>query len=160
RPNFPAIERMKQIEATINHDVKAVEYYLREVLQQAKAPSRVLAFVHFACTSEDINNLAYGWLLTDTKAKHIHPLMDALINELGRKATQFAEIPMLSRTHGQPASPTTLGKELAVFAYRLQRQREQLERTKLLGKINGSVGNYNAHLVAYPNVDWPRLAQS
>ncbi len=151
--------RVKEIEATTNHDVKSVEYFIRDRLAEAGADEATLEFVHFACTSEDINNLAYALMLQEARATVVLPVQDALIEELEAQAVAHAELPMLSRTHGQPASPTTLGKELANLAWRLRRQRDQLAAIPLLGKINGAVGNFNAHLAAYPAVDWPSLAQ-
>jgi adenylosuccinate lyase len=151
--------RVKEIEAKTNHDVKSVEYFIREQLAAAGADAATLEFVHFACTSEDINNLAYALMLAEARTRAILPDQDALIAELEEQALAYADLPMLSRTHGQPASPTTLGKELANLAWRLRRQRDQLAALPLLGKINGAVGNYNAHLAAYPEVDWPALAR-
>ncbi len=150
---------IKAIESTTNHDVKAVEYYLKQ--QLAEHPELVDAseFVHFACTSEDINNLAYGLMLNDARANHIQPGLKSLEQQLLRMAEEFADLPMLSRTHGQPASPTTLGKELANVVYRLRRQRRALARVEITGKMNGAVGNFNAHRVAYPEVDWIELSR-
>lgn len=152
-------QKVKDIEKITNHDVKAVEYLLRDELAAVGANEKVLAFIHFACTSEDINNLAYGLMLKETRDQTLLPFMDAAIQKLKKMSTDFADLPMLSRTHGQTASPTTLGKEMAVFAYRLKRQREKLASLTLDGKISGAVGNYNAHVVAYPNVDWIQLAR-
>jgi adenylosuccinate lyase len=152
-------ERVKQIEATTNHDVKAVEYFLKEKTASQPELARVTEFLHFACTSEDINNLAYGLMLKAGREQGLLPTMNKLIATLEDMALAQAEQPMLARTHGQPASPTTLGKELANVAYRLRRTRDQFAAVPLLGKINGAVGNYNAHLSAYPNVDWPALAK-
>ncbi len=149
--------RVKQIERTTNHDVKAVEYWIRERLVADPALSRLSEFVHFACTSEDINNLAYALMLRDAREQCLVPLAGQLVGELRDLAHRFAELPMLARTHGQPATPTTLGKELAVFVSRLERQRAQLAAVTLMGKMNGATGNYNAHLAAYPEVDWPAL---
>ncbi len=153
-------QRIKAIEDTTNHDVKAVEYYLKEKISNNKELSNISEFFHFACTSEDINNLAHALMLRDARAKHILPNMDKLLKAITALAHMHADTPMLSRTHGQTASPTTLGKEMAVFAQRLRRQREQLTRVELLGKMSGAVGNYNAHLAAYPDVDWPALSES
>ncbi len=150
--------RVKAIEQTTNHDVKAVEYFLRERLRKDAELASLEGFLHFACTSEDINNLAHGLMLREGR-EQLLVRMNALIDSLRQLARELAELPMLSRTHGQPASPTTLGKELANFVYRLERQRRQFAAVELLGKINGAVGNYNAHLVAYPAVDWPALAR-
>ncbi|MEJ2646091.1 MAG: adenylosuccinate lyase [Gammaproteobacteria bacterium] len=152
-------QRVKNIESTTNHDVKAVEYFLKEKLTGNSELEAVSEFVHFACTSEDINNLAYALMLREARSQAVLPMMDDLINAIADLAHRYADLPMLSRTHGQPASPTTLGKEVANVVYRLRRQRELLIEVPLLGKINGAVGNYNAHLVAYPEVDWPELAR-
>lgn len=151
--------RVKAIEATTNHDVKAVEYFLKEKISGNKEIQAVSEFIHFACTSEDINNLAYGLMLQEARGGILMPLMNELIVAIIELAQRYADQPMLARTHGQPASPTTLGKELANTAYRLQRQQAQLAEIEILGKINGAVGSYNAHLAAYPDVDWPMLAK-
>ena len=150
--------KIKQIEATTNHDVKAVEYFLKEAVASEPELAAVSEFIHFACTSEDINNLAHGLMLRDGLTILLPP-MRKIIDALADLAQQQAEQPMLSRTHGQTASPTTLGKELANVVARLQRQLQQLEAVTPLGKINGAVGNYNAHLATYPEVDWPNAAQ-
>jgi adenylosuccinate lyase len=152
--------RVKEIEATTNHDVKAIEYFLKEKTRGNQEVTRCAEFIHFACTSEDINNLAYALMLKQARDKVLLPRLDHLISTLTELATRHAEQPMLARTHGQPASPTTLGKEMANFVYRLKRARRQMADTSILGKINGAVGNYNAHLAAYPDVDWPAFAQS
>jgi adenylosuccinate lyase len=152
--------RVKEIEATTNHDVKAVEYLMRERLTAAGAPAAALAYIHFACTSEDINNLAYALMLKDWRDQRLVPLLDQVIHGLAAKAKAHAALPMLARTHGQTAAPTTLGKELAVFGHRLQRQRAQLAALRIEGKINGAVGNFNAHLSAFPNLDWQALART
>ncbi len=152
-------EAVKTIESTTNHDVKAVEYFIKEKLQGNKSLTNRLEFVHFACTSEDINNLAYALMLKEGRNSVMIPTMEKLISALADLATEFADQPMLSRTHGQPASPTTIGKEIANVVYRLRRQLSQFESTPILGKINGAVGNYNAHLSAYPFVDWSVTAQ-
>jgi adenylosuccinate lyase len=144
--------RVKELEKTTNHDVKAVEYYLREVLVGEN--DRTLAFIHFACTSEDINNLSYALMLKEVREKVLLPEIDAVLKKLDSMATEYKSMAMLARTHGQTASPTTLGKELAVFAHRLRKQRSELVRVELEGKMSGAVGNYNAHLAAYPDVDW------
>ena len=151
-------QRVKRIEDTTNHDVKAVEYYLKEKISAARELAGIKEFVHFACTSEDINNLAYALMLKDAREKVLLPAADRLVKAVATLARQYAEQPMLARTHGQPASPTTLGKEMAVFAQRLRRQRKQLAAVELLGKMNGAVGNWNAHFAAYPDVDWPKLS--
>ncbi|MCS4503651.1 adenylosuccinate lyase [Arhodomonas aquaeolei] len=152
-------EHIKAIESTTNHDVKAVEYFLKERMADNAELAAIREFVHFACTSEDINNLAYALMLTEARDTVMLPAMDAVDEHLRGLAHAFAELPMLSRTHGQPASPTTLGKEIANVVVRLRRQREQLAGVRIMGKINGAVGNYNAHTVAYPEVDWPAFAE-
>ncbi|MGD8514671.1 MAG: adenylosuccinate lyase [Granulosicoccaceae bacterium] len=152
-------QRVKDIERTTNHDVKAVEYFLKEKISSQAELEAISEFFHFACTSEDINNLAYALMLKAARETVLLPEMDALITALTGLAHEHAELPMLSRTHGQPASPTTLGKEMANVAKRLQRQRDQLAVVELLGKINGAVGNYNAHLAAYPELDWAAIAE-
>ncbi|BCR02976.1 adenylosuccinate lyase [Desulfuromonas versatilis] len=150
-------EKVKAIEAVTNHDVKAVEYYLKE--QIAGSPLEELSeFIHFACTSEDINNLSHALMLKDGLAA-IGPFQEQIIAFLKRLAAEFKEVPMLARTHGQTASPTTIGKELAVFAARLRKQSENIAAVQILGKLNGAVGNFNAHLSAYPQVDWVALAK-
>ena len=150
--------RVKNIERTTNHDVKAVEYFLKEKIAGNHELLAVSEFIHFACTSEDINNLAYALMLREARTGVLLPQMDTLVDAVSDLAHRYAEIPMLSRTHGQPASPTTLGKEMANVAYRLARQRELLTQVPLLGKLNGAVGNYNAHLAAYPDLDWAAIA--
>ncbi|HMM65832.1 MAG TPA: adenylosuccinate lyase [Dokdonella sp.] len=152
-------ERIKAIERETNHDVKAVEYFIKERIGEHAELAAAREFVHFACTSEDINNLAYALMLGDARKQALLPALDALDNQLSALAHAFADQPMLSRTHGQTASPTTLGKEIANVVARLRRQRAQIAGVELLGKINGAVGNYNAHLAAYPEVDWPAFAQ-
>jgi adenylosuccinate lyase len=151
--------RVKEIERTTNHDVKAVEYFLKEKVANNKELHAINEFIHFACTSEDINNLAYALMLKEARSSVVLPHMDQVINAIKDLAHKHAAQPMLSRTHGQPASPTTLGKEMANAAARLQRQRDQVAGNAILGKINGAVGNYNAHLAAYPEINWPALAQ-
>ena len=152
-------ERVKEIERTTNHDVKAVEYLLKE--QAAKLPEldKISEFIHFACTSEDINNLSHALMLREGRDGVLLPLMRQTADAIRQLAVKFAAVPMLSRTHGQPASPTTLGKELANVVYRLERQIAQVAAVPLLGKINGAVGNYNAHLSAYPDIDWEANAK-
>jgi adenylosuccinate lyase len=154
-----AAKRVKEIERTTNHDVKAVEYYIKERLHDDAELAPALEFVHFACTSEDINNLAYALMLGDARQDVLLPALDKLVSALRELAQAHAALPMLSRTHGQTASPTTVGKEIANVVARLKRQRLQLAGVSLAGKINGAVGNYNAHVVAYPEVDWPALAK-
>ncbi|MGH8063117.1 MAG: adenylosuccinate lyase [Pseudoxanthomonas sp.] len=151
--------RVKEIERTTNHDVKAVEYFIKEQLKNDAALGPALEFVHFACTSEDINNLSYALMLEQGRSEVLLPALDKVIDQLRALAHAQASQPMLSRTHGQTASPTTLGKEIANVVARLQRQRRQIAAVELTGKINGAVGNYNAHVVAYPEVDWPAFAQ-
>ncbi len=146
--------RVKEIERTTNHDVKAVEYLIKEKIAGNAELERVGEFVHFACTSEDINNLSHALMLREARGQIALPLADRLIDAVRTLAHDNADQAMLSRTHGQPASPTTLGKEMAIVAARLMRQRAQLAGCAILGKINGAVGNYNAHLAAYPEVDW------
>jgi len=153
-------QRVKDIEATTNHDVKAVEYFLKEKTENIEALNKVSEFWHFACTSEDINNLSHGLILKTARDQHLLKKADDIIGSIDGLATQFAEVPMLARTHGQPASPTTLGKEMANVAQRLRRQRDQIANVELLGKMNGAVGNYNAHLSAYPEIDRPAVAKS
>lgn len=152
-------ERIKAIERTTNHDVKAVEYFIKEKIADHPELAQAREFVHFACTSEDINNLAYGLMLRDAREQVLLPALGRVIDTLRAMAHEHAARPMLSRTHGQTASPTTLGKELANVVARLERQRRQIAQVELSGKINGAVGNYNAHLVSYPDVDWPAFAQ-
>ncbi|KAF1687633.1 adenylosuccinate lyase [Pseudoxanthomonas broegbernensis] len=152
--------RVKEIERTTNHDVKAVEYFIKERLQDdAGELGPALEFVHFACTSEDINNLSYALMLRQARDTVLLPAIDGVASVLRRLAHDQAAQPMLSRTHGQTASPTTLGKEVANVVARLERQRRQIAAVELTGKINGAVGNYNAHAVSYPDVDWPAFAQ-
>jgi len=151
--------RVKEIEADINHDVKAVEYFIKEQLIGAGASERLCEFTHFAATSEDINNLSYALMMQEARSEVLLPLQQELIARLTAMAHDHAALAMLSRTHGQPASPTTLGKELANVAARLIRQREQLSAVKIMGKMNGAVGNFNAHLAAYPEVAWPAVSR-
>lgn len=157
--DLPAAARIKGIETTTNHDVKAVEYYLKESVHGNPELERVGEFLHFACTSEDINNLAYALLLREAREKHLLPMADKLSERMRGLAHRYAEIPMLARTHGQPASPTTLGKELANMVARMRRQHAQLAAVGISGKLNGAVGNYNAHLAAYPDMDWPAVSK-
>ncbi|MCU7847644.1 MAG: adenylosuccinate lyase [Candidatus Thiodiazotropha sp. (ex Lucinoma kastoroae)] len=151
--------RVKNIERTTNHDVKAVEYFLKEKIAGNDELESISEFIHFACTSEDINNLAHALMLREGRGQVLLPQIDEIISSIKQLAHELADQPMLSRTHGQPASPTTMGKELANVVYRLHRQREQIAGTELLGKINGAVGNYNAHLSAYPEIDWQVFAK-
>ncbi len=150
--------RVKAIEATTNHDVKAVEYFIGEQLGNGPGAAAVRGFIHFGCTSEDINNLAYALMLRDGRDAVLLPAMAGLTAALDAMAEQHAALPMLSRTHGQTASPTTLGKELANFVERLREQSTALGRVPIRGKFNGAVGNFNAHAAAYPSVDWPSLS--
>jgi adenylosuccinate lyase len=152
-------ERVKGIEKTTNHDVKAVEYFLKEKIAGNDELMAVSEFIHFACTSEDINNLSYGLMVKEARDGVLLPQMRKAVAAIKEKAAVYAGQPMLSRTHGQSATPTTMGKEFANVAVRLERQVKQLESVELLGKINGAVGNYNAHAIAYPEVDWPAFAQ-
>ncbi|MCC7255972.1 MAG: adenylosuccinate lyase [Dokdonella sp.] len=152
-------ERIKAIEATTNHDVKAVEYFIKERISGHAELAAVKEFIHFACTSEDINNLAYALMLRDAREAVLLPSLDGVIAKLRALAHEHAALPMLSRTHGQTASPTTLGKEVANVVARLERQRKQIAAVELSGKINGAVGNYNAHVIACPEVDWPAFAR-
>ncbi|SEA38783.1 adenylosuccinate lyase [Nitrosospira multiformis] len=152
-------EAVKLIEARTNHDVKAVEYWLRKQLTENAEIGRIEQFIHFACTSEDINNLSHGLMLMHSRDDIMLPALDNIIGRLVRLAHELAAVPMLARTHGQAATPTTVGKEFANFAYRLQRGRRRLAQVAILGKINGAVGNYNAHLAAYPDFAWEKFAQ-
>lgn len=152
--------RVKEIEKTTNHDVKAVEYFLKEKISDNEELSKVSEFIHFACTSEDINNLSYALMLSEARELSQLVWMDKLSAAIREMAHLYADLPMLSRTHGQPATPTTLGKEMANVVARLERQREQLANVSICGKINGAVGNYNAHMTAYPELDWQEFAKS
>jgi len=151
--------RIKAIEATTNHDVKAVEYFIKEKLSADASLKQALEFVHFACTSEDINNLSYALMLHDAREQVLLPMFDSVIEQLRELSHTNAALPILSRTHGQTASPSTLGKEIANVVARLQRQRKQLAAVEISGKINGAVGNYNAHAITYPEVDWQQFSQ-
>ena len=152
-------ERIKAIEATTNHDVKAVEYFIKEKIGADAGLAQAKEFVHFACTSEDINNLSYALMLRDARSQVLLPQLDAVIAKLREIAHANAALPLLSRTHGQTASPSTLGKEIANVVARLERQRKQLAAVEISGKINGAVGNYNAHAITYPEVDWRAFSQ-
>ncbi|MGL4757605.1 MAG: adenylosuccinate lyase [Aeromonadaceae bacterium] len=151
--------RIKAIERTTNHDVKAVEYFLKEKVADHAELNAVSEFIHFACTSEDINNNSHGLMLITAREEVVLPYCQKLVDEVKRLAHEYRDIPLLSRTHGQPASPTTLGKEMANVAYRLERQLKQIASVEILGKINGAVGNYNAHISAYPEVDWHAFSE-
>ncbi len=150
--------RIKAIEATTNHDVKAVEYWLKEKVQGIPELVAASEFIHFACTSEDINNTSHGMMLKTARDTVLLPALDQLIVRLSEIAHQHADMPMMSRTHGQPASPTTMGKEIANVLARLRRAQQAIATVEILGKMNGAVGNYNAHLSAYPNIDWQAFA--
>lgn len=152
-------QAIKTIEQTTQHDVKAIEYFIKQKVRDNPELHAISEFVHFACTSEDINNLAYSLMIQEGRDTLL-VAMERLIDPLATLSHQWAAIPMLSRTHGQPASPSTIGKELANVVYRLRRQLAQIEHSTLLGKINGAVGNYNAHFAAYPQIDWPQHAQT
>jgi len=152
-------EEIKAIERRTNHDIKAIEYWLREKLSGNPETADKLEFIHFACTSEDINNLSHALMLQHARAEVMLPAVDTLIAKLREIAQQQAELPMLCRTHGQTATPSTLGKEMANVVHRLQRAQQHVINVEILGKLNGAVGNYNAHLSAYPNVDWEDFAQ-
>jgi adenylosuccinate lyase len=152
-------ETVKAIESKTNHDVKAIEYFLKEKLAGNTEIVKVAEFIHFACTSEDINNLCHGLMLKRARDSVMLPALDGIIEKLAALAHELAATAMLAHTHGQPASPTTLGKEMANVAWRLKRARERIAGVRLLGKINGAVGNYNAHLAAYPEVDWEKFAR-
>ena len=152
--------RVKEIESTTNHDVKAVEYFIKESFKGNAELDAVSEFVHFACTSEDINNLSHALILRTARDEVVAVQMQQVIDAIAKLAVDFADQPMLSRTHGQTASPTTLGKEMANVVARLRRQLEQIKAVELLGKINGAVGNYNAHLSAYPEIDWQANAET
>jgi adenylosuccinate lyase len=151
---------IKQIERTTNHDVKAVEYFLKQRVADQPELAAISEFFHFACTSEDVNNLSHALMLKEAREQVILPEIDKLIEAIADLAHRYAAVPMLSRTHGQPASPTTLGKEMANTVARLRCQRERIAAVELLGKMNGATGNYNAHFIAYPDADWPAIAKS
>ena len=150
---------IKEREAVTNHDVKAVEYFLKDKTASCEEIAKVKEFIHFACTSEDINNNSHALMLKTARDEVIIPMCDKLISEIAALAHEYASVPLLARTHGQPASPTTIGKEMANVVYRLRRQREMIADVKIMGKINGAVGNYNAHTVAYPEVDWYQFSK-
>lgn len=151
------LHRIKELENQTNHDIKAIEYFLKEKLSSNTKLKAYKEFVHFGCTSDDINNLSYAIMLSKAREEVLSPSMFKIISQLEAMAHSYAETPMLSRTHGQPATPTTLGKELANFTYRLGRQLKQLLATPILGKFNGTVGNFNTHVIAYPDVDWQKI---
>ena len=160
--DFPVADaaRIKEIEKTTNHDVKAVEYFIREKIDGNAGLRPWSPFVHFACTSEDINNLSQGLMLGEARREHLCPALDELMDTLCALAGRWAALPMLSRTHGQPASPTTLGKELAIFVHRLQSRLEDFRQVGILGKMNGATGNFNAHRVACPEADWMEITRN
>src|SRR5258708_9312772 len=153
-------EDVKAIEARTNHDVKAIEYWLREKLSGKREIAGIAQFIHFACTSEDVNNLCHSLMLRDSRAQVLLRAIDALVDKLVSLAHANADLPMLSRTHGQPARPSTRGKELANVVHRLRRQRNRIDSAALTAKINGAVGNYNAHLAAYPDFDWEQFCRT
>ena len=160
--NFSLVdaERIKKIEATTNHDVKAVEYFLKEQFDGNKELQQASEFLHFACTSEDINNLCHAMMLLDARKEQLIPMCEKLTRQLAELAKKHAGQPMLARTHGQAASPTTLGKEMAIFAHRLHQQLQAIRNCRIYGKFNGAVGNFNAHLAAYPDLDWMAVSRS
>ncbi|MBP8119160.1 MAG: adenylosuccinate lyase, partial [Shewanella sp.] len=151
--------RVKAIESTTNHDVKAVEYFIKEKIAGNSELAAVGEFVHFACTSEDINNLSHGLMLTEAREHVLLPYCNELLTAIKKLAIEYRSVPLMSRTHGQPASPSTLGKEMANVAMRLERQIKQIANVEIMGKLNGAVGNYNAHLSAYPEVNWHELSE-
>ncbi|MFN7094618.1 MAG: adenylosuccinate lyase, partial [Burkholderiales bacterium] len=153
-----ACQRVKQIEKSTNHDVKAVEYYIKEQIANYPKLHQYREFIHFACTSEDINNLSYALMLKDLKEQVLNVELTKVKDKMQELAYTYRDIAMMCRTHGQPATPSTMGKEFYNVVYRLQRQLTQLQQQEILGKINGAVGNYNAHLVSYPEIDWQQLA--
>ncbi|SIO94909.1 adenylosuccinate lyase [Vibrio spartinae] len=153
-------ERIKEIERTTNHDVKAVEYFLKEKVSAHPELNAVSEFIHFACTSEDINNTSHALMLKEARETVILPEIRKIIDAIRALAEEYRDIPLLSRTHGQPASPSTMGKEMANVAYRMERQYQQIANIEILAKINGAVGNYNAHLSAYPELDWHQFSES
>ncbi|UAJ65717.1 adenylosuccinate lyase [Candidatus Schneideria nysicola] len=159
--NIKDAKRIKSIEKTIKHDVKAIEYFLIEKIRvrDISKISNIISFIHFGCTSEDINNLSYALMLKKARQEVILPTWSKIINLIKNLAIKYKKIPILSRTHGQPATPSTIGKEMANFSYRLIRQYHQLKLVKILGKMNGTVGNYNAHRIAYPNINWILLSK-
>ncbi|SET09548.1 adenylosuccinate lyase [Thorsellia anophelis] len=153
-------QKIKEIEKTTNHDVKAVEYYLKDKIKDQPELNSISEFIHFACTSEDINNLSHALMLKEAKETIITPYWTEIIEQMVGLANEYESIPLLSRTHGQPATPSTLGKEFANVVYRFKRQLKQLEQIEILGKINGAVGNFNAHIAAYPEINWRLLSET
>mmetsp|Transcript_22927 Transcript_22927/g.55504 ORF Transcript_22927/g.55504 Transcript_22927/m.55504 type:complete len:545 (+) Transcript_22927:34-1668(+) len=152
-------KRVKAHERVTNHDVKAIEYYIKEEMQKNEELTKIMEFTHFCCTSEDINNLSYGLMCRDAVQQVVLPKMRALVKQIEDLAEEHANVPMLALTHGQPATPTTFGKECAIVAWRLNRQVKAMERLQFMGKFNGASGNFNAHIVAYPKLDWPAVSQ-
>ncbi len=152
-------EQVKEIERTTNHDVKAIEYYLKNAIKGNSELESVSEFIHFACTSEDINNLSYGLMVSGARQQVLLPGLNKLTDILGEMASRYAAEPMLARTHGQPASPTTVGKEIANVCYRLKQAIDKFAQVEVIGKINGAVGNFNAHYSAYPDLDWPEISR-
>lgn len=152
-------ERIKEIEKTTNHDVKSVEYFLKEKAAAVPELAKVSEFIHFACTSEDINNNSHALMLKDGRDKVLVPKISEIIEKVRELAHRYARVPMLARTHGQPATPTTVGKEMANVCYRMERQLKEIKETPILAKINGATGSFNAHMVAYPNVDWKKFSE-
>lgn len=157
--NLKDAKKIKEIENVTNHDLKSIEYFIKEKINVLPKLQKSSEFIHFACTSEDINNLAYGLMLNHTLKKIILPIWKKIIKKIKKLSIDNKDIPLLSRTHGQPATPSTVGKEMANIAYRLIRQYHQLKSIKILGKMNGAVGNYNAHIIAYPNINWYKLSE-
>ena len=158
--NIQAAEKIKSIEKETNHDVKAVEYYIKEYFNNVESfPHKILELVHFCCTSEDINNLSWSLIVKDSLNKIYIPSLNLLIDQLSILSTLYSDIAMMSKTHGQPATPTTVGKEFANFGFRLDQQYQRISNIKLKGKINGAVGNYNAHYIVLPNKNWPELTR-
>lgn len=157
--NLKDAKKIKKIENITNHDIKSIEYFLKEKINVLPKLKQSKEFIHFACTSDDINNLAYGLMLNNTLKKVILPIWKKIIDTLKQLSVDYNNVPLLSRTHGQPATPSTIGKEIANITYRLIRQYNQLKSIKILGKMNGAVGNYNAHIVAYPEIDWHKFSK-
>ena len=160
--NFSAndAKQIKKIEIETNHDVKAVEYWLKRKFENIPKLKNCVHYIHFACTSEDINNIAHALMLKNSRDKVLLPFIESLIDQLSIMAKKYSSLPMISRTHGQAASPTTLGKEIANFTYRLRTNAENIRDIKLTAKANGAVGNFNAHISAYPKVNWQKLSKS
>lgn len=157
--NLQDAKKIKEIEKITNHDLKSIEYFLKEKIHVLPKLKKSITFIHFACTSDDINNLAYGLMLNHVLIKIILPMWKKIINKIKKMSFNYKSIPVLSRTHGQPATPSTIGKEMANIVYRLIRQYHQLKSIKILGKMNGAVGNYNAHIAAYPEINWHKFSE-